>query len=340
MKVTAGKVAGFVARPPAGVAVFLVFGPDQGAVRDHAKTLIGQVARADDPFSVVELSGPDLAKDPGRLADEARSVGFFGGIPVVNVREGTDAAAAALKPAVEAAGWGTRIVVEAGDLSPRSALRKLAEGADAAAAIGCYPPDATAMAELVRTRLQAAGKRVDAEAEHALAAALPADRGVALNEIDKLILYLGDDDRLTVEMVAAAIGDAGERSIDDLAMAAGTGDLAGADGAYRRLIADNVSVVAIARGLQRHVARLYQAANRVAAGTGPDQAIKELRPPVFFKHVPAVRRQLGTWRPDRLERALALLTEAEAQAKRTGMPDGALLHRVVLQVARLGAARR
>lgn len=339
MKVTAGKVAGFVARPPAGVAVFLVFGPDQGAVRDHAKTLIGQAARADDPFSVVELSGPDLAKDPARLADEARSVGFFGGTPVISVRDATDAVAGALKPAVEAAGWGTRIVVEAGDLSARSSLRKLVEAADAAAAIGCYPPDAMAMAELVRHRLQAAGKRVDADAEHALAAALPPDRGVALNEIDKLILYLGSDDRLTLEMVAAAIGDAGERSIDDLAMAAGGGDLAAADGAYQRLIADGVSVVAIARGLQRHFNRLYQAANRVAAGTGADQAIKELRPPVFFKHAPAFRRQLGTWRPERLERALALLTEAEALTKRTGMPDRALLHRVVLQVARLGAGR-
>lgn len=339
MKVTAGKVAGFVARPPASVAVFLLYGPDQGAVREYAKTLLNQAAKPDDPFSIVTLSGGEIAKDPARLADEAQSVGFFGGAPVISLRDATDSTTVALKAAVAAAGWGTRIVVEASDLTGRSPLRKLAEGADAAAAIGCYPPDELAMAELVRSRLRAHSKHIDAEAEHALATALPPDRGVALNEVDKLVLYLGNDDRLTLEMVTAAMGDAGERSIDDLAMAAGNGALDSADSAYQRLIADSVSVVAIARGLQRHFQRLYGAALRVSAGTTPDQAIKELRPPVFFKHVPAIRRQLEIWRPDRIERVLALLTDAEAQAKQTGRPDTALLHRVILQIARIGAAR-
>ena len=67
--------------------------------------------------------------------------------------------------------------------------------------------------------------------------------------------------------------------------------------------------------------RLYEARARMEGeGKSADEAMKSLRPPVFFKQENAFRNQLRRFNPRTLECALALLLKAEAQSKSTGTP--------------------
>src|ERR1700674_2910563 len=58
----ASEVAGFLARPDPARLIALVFGPDAGLVNERAPALVrAAVDDLDDPFSLVRLSGDDLA---------------------------------------------------------------------------------------------------------------------------------------------------------------------------------------------------------------------------------------------------------------------------------------
>src|SRR6201989_351893 len=77
----------YVANPPKGLGVALVYGPDAGLVQERAEKLLKTVVPdLTDPFNVSDLSEAVLQADPARLADEAAAISMMGGRRVVRVR--------------------------------------------------------------------------------------------------------------------------------------------------------------------------------------------------------------------------------------------------------------
>src|SRR5690242_7409171 len=86
MEVKSHQADRFVARPPAGLVAALVYGPDQGMVRERATALAKRVVSdLNDPFRVSELDEAILDADPARLWDEAAALSMIGGRRVVRV---------------------------------------------------------------------------------------------------------------------------------------------------------------------------------------------------------------------------------------------------------------
>jgi DNA polymerase-3 subunit delta len=119
VKLAGQAVARFLARPPDEVAVVLVYGADEGLVRERATAAMRGVLGADidDPFRLAVLDADPLRQDPARLADEAAQLSLLGGRRVVRVRDADDRLAKTLATVLEAPPGGALVVVEAGDLS-------------------------------------------------------------------------------------------------------------------------------------------------------------------------------------------------------------------------------
>ena len=341
MKIQGRSIAAYLRKPDARARATLLYGPDQGLVRERAEALVrGVVPDPKDPFRLASLSATDLADDPARLADEAAAIPFFGGRRAIRVSGIGDRAVAAIENFLAAPPAGDAlVVVEAGDLSPRSTLRRLFEDADNAAAIACYADAPEALEELIEQVFVQAGHRVDAEAVDYLKANLGADRGLTRSELDKLVTYMGSKPT-TVRLAdaEAVVGDSGASAIDDICFAATGGDPAGVEKALGRALGEGESPVMIVRAAQRHMQRLQVAADSVARGSSARDAVQRLRPPVFFKRAIELQAQLGLWNPARTQQAIELLTEAEINCKSTGLPDEAICRSALLRLA--GAARQ
>lgn len=337
MKIPAGRAESFIRKPDPGVLAVLLYGPDGGLVRERAEQLVrGVVDPPTDPFRTAVLAAAELAKQPGRLADEAAALSLIGGRRAIRVRDAGDAVTAAVKQALAGPVTDSLIVLEAGDLSTRSSLRKLCETAANAAAVPCYLAEAEDIARLARTLLGEAGVTLDRDAETYLAENLTGDRQLARREIEKLIAFAGGPGRIDLDGVQACIGDSAQQSLDDIALATADGDLETLDRVLGKVFGEGVSPIAVLRTVQYHIVRLHLGAARLAAGDSIEQVITGLR--VFFKAQSRFREQLRRWPPSRLAEALARLVEAEAECKRTNQPAETICARVLLQLALL--ARR
>jgi len=340
VKLQGKAIDAFLRNPDPKVRAVLLYGPDAGLVRDRAAALGRQVVPdLADPFRVAEFYGKALADDPARLADEAAAMALTGGRRLVRVRDAEDATTAAFASFFANPPPGdTLIVAESGDLSARSKLRLLFEGADGGAAIPCYVEEEGSLGRVVADLLQAHGLQADPDAIGFLAANLVGDRLVARGEVEKLALYMGTEKRVTLEHVQACIGDSATLEMDQPVWAAADGDFAGLDRALARLFAEGMVPVPILRSAQRHFQRLHLVGAQVAAGKSPEAAVESLRPPVFYKMKARFTGQARRWTPNLVRQALDRLTEAEAECKRTNMPDQTICARVLFQVASL--ARR
>lgn len=322
-------------------AAVLVYGPNEGLVRERAQQLARQVvADLNDPFNVARLTSSVIVNDPARLADEAAAISMLGGRRLVWVEDADDHVTAPLKAVLDDPKGDALLLLQAGDLPARSSLRTLADTAKNALALPCYEDDTRSLEGLAQALAAEAGLRFDADALKYLSGHVGHDRMVAKGEIEKLILYKASDQdrRITLDDMKAAIGDSGEMTLDDVADAAAAGDLVRLEQSLARAFLQGEMPVSILRAVGRRLMRLYDAAQHMATGIRAEDAVKRLRPPVFFKDVDGYVRQLNRWTPATLMAAVRLLVEAEEQTKTTVLPADTICARACLRIA--NAARQ
>jgi DNA polymerase-3 subunit delta len=351
MKISPRDAAAFLKAPEPAVRAILVYGPDAGLVRERVEALVkGAAGDLADPFRVADFTAKELLEDPARLADEAAALSLTGGRRAVRLRQADDtlaplfreflAASAKVSPGDALAG-DTLIVVEAGDLPARSALRKAFEGAKAGAALACYRDDARSLGTVIRETLREFGHEATPDALAYLSAYLGGDRQLSRRELEKLALYKGQESGpIELGDAQACVGDSAALSLDDLAFAVAGGAAAAAERALARSLQEGVQPVRVLRAVSRHFQRLHLVAGLVDGGLPLDDAVKRLRPPLFWKLAPAFRSQAAAWSLKSLARALGRLLEAESDCKRSGAPDATICARALLEIGVNAPSRR
>ena len=297
-------------------------------------TVAGDTA---DPFRVADLPADALREDPVRLADEAAALPFSGGKRVVRIRDGKEALTAAVRNLLAVGGGNGLVVIEAGDLGPRSPLRQLFEGERRAAALPCYADEGGTLRRVIEDELTARGLGIAPEAMDILASHLGADRGVTRSELEKLALYK-QQGRIDVDDVLAVVAEAGTVSLDTIAYAACGGDFSVLDHALATASAEGVSPIPLLRGVARHLQRLAEALAGVAKGSTADQAMAALKPAVFYRLRSAFRAQMNLWDASRLGAGLMLLAQTELECKQTGAPQQLLCQRALVRLAAIASS--
>ena len=146
----AHEVGRFIDRPDIEHGIFLAYGPDAGLVRETGQRLARRFAGSDaDSMNLIVLDGAELDADPSRLAVEARTTSLFGDRRVIRVRGAGKSLVMALTELADDVA-GAAIVLEAGNLLPKDALRAMVEAARLGRALPCYPDNDEALGRLGR----------------------------------------------------------------------------------------------------------------------------------------------------------------------------------------------
>jgi len=337
VKIEPRQVDAFLKKPDPRVRGVVVYGNDDGLIAERALALARTVCEdLKDPFRVVDIAGDVLKGDPARLADEFGAMSLMGGRRVVRVRPAGEETTAALENLVEAVAGDALIVIEGGNLTPRSGLRALAETEACLAALPCYMDNEAALVALVDSAARAQGLSVDPDALEWIVERLGGDRGQSRSEIDKLLLYKSGDGAKTVSLddALAVLGDTAAIGIDNVVAATFDGDLVALDRALDRVFAEGGNSVQLVRALQRHTDQLHLVAGHAANGGNLDAGLAKARSlprggPVRQRF----ERHLRGWPLGRLSSALLVILKAERDCKSTGFPDEAIARRLCLALA-------
>ncbi len=345
-------IEGFVKKRDPTIAAVLIYGPDQGLVRERSDVIALQVAPdLKDAFNVTSFSDADLKSDPARLADETAAQSLMGGDRVVRVRITSEAIAGpAIFNLIEALDGGhlkpaAFVIVEGPEFDRRkSKLLPRFEKSSRCATLPCYVDNIRDIRALAMEMTRAEGLAFDEDALSLLTATLGEDRGVTRSEIAKLITYCGPaalrsgPGRISLADVRANLADGVGEALDEAAAAAADGDMARLSRALHQSAVAGAAPVTLLRALSRQINRLAEAQALIASGKSVEDAMKSLRPQVFFMEEKAFAARLRSWSPAMLDRALDLLIEAEFSVKTTGLPAWTMGERAALSIA--GIARR
>ncbi len=336
----------FLAKPDGKIRAALIYGRDMGVVRDRANLLAGKVAdRPDDPFDVALLTDSDLDGDGARLEGELAAQSLMGGRRLVRLKLSTEKASLdkQVAEALVAHAEGRLnpdafFIIEAGNLGRDSATRKAAEKAEGAAAIPCYEDEPGDTARLVRETLAKDNVSLDPAALQVFVARLPKERGVARQEIERLILYLGPGSGRTAkpEDLEPFLGVEPEASLSDAAADAFGGRLAEAQAGLRRAHAEGEAGPAAVRAIGMYLGKMRRTLTLAKNGAGLPEAAKASG--IFWKQEREFLRQARNWTLADLDRLQPEVLAADKACKTAGSPDQLIAERLALTVA--GRAKR
>jgi len=334
MKLAWKDIEPFVKKPDTKARAILVYGPDDGLVKERAAAMGGTaVTDINDPFNVTVLTGEILSDDPARLSDEANAMSLMGGARLIRIENAGDKLTTLLKEYLQNPSAENLVILEAGELGPRSSLRQLFEKDKQAAAVPCYVDDEKGVANLIRQTLTSSGYNIQSDALSWLAQNIAGDRARVRGEIEKMITYMGDEKAIKLEDVQAAVGEAGDQSLDDLVYSIGEGKPEAALRAYNKLLGEGTQVVTVLRTLQNHYKRLHYTKSLMKEGDGVDEAMRKLQPEVFFKYKPSFTSQLRKYSDKKLLAIMQRLSQVEAQTKQTGTPVETLCSQAILSLS-------
>lgn len=334
----AHEVGRFLLRPDITEGIFLAYGPDTGLVRETAQRLIRQLS-GDDPeaASIVTLDGSEVDADPSILAVEARTISLFGGKRIVRVRGATKSIVMTLTELRDDPG-GAAIVIEAGNLTPKDALRALVEAAKLGRALPCYPDSDETLQALIRESFNQSGIRVDADVVTTLREILGNDREITRRELEKLTLYAAKSKVLTREDVILLCADNGMLVIDAIIDATGGGHAERLELALNRALSSAVDPQRLLAMASLHFANLRRWRTEVDAGKSPRMVLDGQRPKPHFSRAAALEQQLRLWSDSALATACERILQATADSRRRPALAEASLRRALLALCMMAAA--
>ena len=335
MKLTGRNAADFIRKPQATRAGILIFGADPMRVATARAQIVNALVgpQGESEMRLTRIAASDLRKDPALVNDAVKAQGFFPGPRVALVEDATDGLSKLMTTVLEDWREGdAQLVVTAGQLTAKSALRKVFEGHSNSVGIALYddPPNAEDVQLLLDAAKLAIPNRDVMDAIMAMAHSLTP--GDFRQTIEKLGLYkLGDPEPLSVADVALLAPQSADVDVDDILVVVAEGNSQMIGPVLRDLYAQGVLPITLCIGAMRHFRQLHVVASDPG---GPGQGIGRLRPPVFGPRRDRLVRQASQWGRDRLERAIAALTDTDLTMRSAShAPQHALMERTLIRLA-------
>ena len=337
MKVAKGAIGRAVDDPDPKIRFYLLHGPDQAQSRAFGARLVQALGA--DRFIIISNA---IKSDPATLADEAGALSLFGGKRVIWIEPAAEEIAPAVEALLAAPAPESPVVAIAGQLRKTSALLKLAESSPLAVSNAAYLPEGRDAEQMIIDVARRFGLKVGQAVASRLAEACGNDQAVALQELDKLALYVGATPQAPKELGHDAIDAVGAEMaggdflrLADLALGGRMEDLLEE---LSRLPMGGSEAIPAVRSLQRRLLMLAPIRARLEKGESQSAVMASAGRAMFWKDKAPVEAMLGRWSAADLAKAVERCAALERSLIFSNAPQVPALGEELIAVAR--AARR
>lgn len=336
------QIDSFLKKNDPSIKAFLLYGPNEGLVAEYCKKLALTICpNLNDPFSVAYFNWDDIKNDTGLLSAEYNSQSLMGDRRVIILR---DADNNLTKPLSEIITSGTSdtllIICGNSNLNKKSSLVSFADNTSSIASFACYEDRDKDVSSSARAYLIEQGITFSNEAFMLLCSRLSNDRKFNINELEKLITYVGSKKHFATDDVRAIVFDQAVSGLDELCFHTFSGSKQKALNSLKYLLSEDVDEIAITRALIRHTNKLLEGKSLMENGETSASAIKKILPRNAFNFYDAGSAQLNSWSKQRLFDVMELLYKTERDCKTTNIPPTEALSYTVLTLLSAAAKLR
>jgi len=290
---------------------FLVYGPNEGLIRNNItniKKLFSQEKKCDE----ILINCKDLDKDKQLMADKLSSISMFNEkrfILTENIREKDFKY---LKEAIFIKPDNTLLIVKTDNLSKSSKIRKLFEMEKFLLALACYEDDVKSIIRTIDNFAKVNSIALDRDIKSYLMQTLSTDRIISQNELEKIkLFYFNSNEKIDLNTIKTLLNDEGSKIIQKMNENILSGKTDRSINIIKKLLMEGARPITLIRSLVNYLKRLKITKIQIKKGVTFDEAIKSLKPPVFWKDKDSFKFICNNWPLPEIEKCISLLLAAE-----------------------------
>ena len=316
--------------------IFLVYGPNEGMIRNIVKSL-SSIFQNNESSDEIMLSAKTIDEEPNKLMDEIQTFSMFSNKKIIKIDMIKDKHSKIIEDMQNVEFKDVLLILKSDNLPKSSKLRKIFDSSKNIFSIPCYEDDTRSIMNLVQNFIKNSNLNIDKEIKNYLVQVLSSDRSLNENELEKIYLYQKDKKtNLTLEEVKIILNDSTSTSLNRVNETIMYGKTKVASKIINKIFSEGTNSIAIIRSLINYMLRIQQTKIEIKKQKSFDEAIKVLKPPVFWKDKDNFKNHCNAWPLRDIEKNLNLLLNAEYKCKSENFLSPMICEKYVLNIANQG----
>ena len=314
----------------------LLYGPNSFVIADLYKKLSKSLIDEEkEIFGSREFDAKEITGDAGEFYNETQSLALGSKQKYLKVNMTGSEAGGAILDFLKIEQNDVTLIIKAGTLSPRSSLRKAVEGSNSSIIVPFYEDDAKSLISFMQDKAKQNNFSITRESCNEIISLSGLDRGRINNSIESLMLYLetSSSREIGVEEVKLVLFDSNQSQTNELCKNVCLGKTEESQKILSRLTLQGVTAPQFVSAFLAHFQKIHMTGLRVLSGASISGAIKEIKPPIFYKEIKSYQSQVENWNTKKTERALDILIEADLKTKEFSGLGSSIIGDIVLRLS-------
>ena len=274
---------------------FLIYGPNEGLIRENIEIIYNNFSKGSD-CEKVSISGKQLDESISILNDEISTISLFSESKFIILDSILEKHASIIEGTLSLNFKNACMVVKQDNLTKSSSIRKLYEASKNHFSLACYDDDIKVLSSLLEKFQKENNISFDSDVKSFLLNNLSNDRMIIKNELEKILLSLSEDDRnVNIEKLKYILHDSAHTDFQQINNSILFGNIEKGSKSLEKLFNLGTNPVAILKSFNNYIMRIRLTQVELSKGKQFDEAIKVLRPPVFWKEKSDFKRHCLMW---------------------------------------------
>ena len=294
----------------------LLYGEDSSSVNKKYKTILNLFTQKG--YEINDIAQEILKENKTLLVEEFFSVSMFATNTIYTLRllEKENTFTKNIEDLFEkndVSNINNFLLITANGLDTTSSLRKYAEKSKHIACIGCYEEDSKNISVLINIKLKERSFIYNQEVVSYILNAVGNNSSIIENEIEKVLLYKGNDKNLSIDDVKNCIVDIAETNLEDFCNNFCTFNKNETFRVLHKIFEENIELIVVIRMLVRYFMQLQKIRFLVDSGDSIENVFKNEK--IFWKQQNSIKIHLQKWSLQKINKFLEMLLNVEKNVK-------------------------
>ena len=290
---------------------FLIYGPNEGLVKEIIENIYKEFSD-NETCEKINLHGKQLDEDVSVLNNEIGGISMFSSKKFIVLESIKDKHSELIESILDTKVNDVCVIIKSDNLNKTSKIRKMYESSKAHMSLACYNDDLKSISSVIEKFQKENQIYFDRDIKNYLLQNLSSDRSVIKTELEKIILSLGDvKDEIKIENIRSVLHDSAEISFQQINNSILFGKTEKSSKSVTKLMNEGTSPIAILKSFNNYLLRIRTAQLEMKKGKSFDEAIKSLKPPIFWKEKSDFQSHCKLWSGKVIERIITDVLKTE-----------------------------
>jgi len=296
--------------------LFLLYGENFGLKKDIKNFITSELKNKNNDLEILSIYENEIINNRDNFFNSVYSGSLFSKKKIITINETTDKIIDIIKYVSEKFSEDIYLIFISGILDKKSKIRTLFEKQIKLTCIACYLDNEKDLATIAQLELKKNNITLSRESINLLIEKSNADRNNLRNEIEKIIAYSHNKEKIEVDEIKTLINFSGDYKSDIFVNECLCGNIS----QYKKIISEfyvnAINQILLLRILSNKIHRLLKIKEETDKSYNLDALLNTCKPPIFWKEKPIIKKQLAIWKLKDLKEIIGDINKTEILCKK------------------------